>query len=89
MSGRPEVSNHKDETLKYLLCMFYSKIKIIIHCDNNHTAFNLAVRSKYNKKPTSKQNFLKNLLFTDFLSNKTPKRTILLTILVLCKIIKL
>lgn len=46
MSGRPEVSNHKDETLKYLLCMFYSKIKIIIHCDNNHTAFNLAVRSK-------------------------------------------
>lgn len=59
MSGRPEVSNHKDETLKYLLCMFYSKIKIIIHCDNNHTAFNLAVRSKYNKKTHKQTKFSK------------------------------
>ena len=54
MSGRPEISNDKSETLlKYLVFMFNPRMKKTVS-DKNHTAFSLVVRSKHNSKLTSK-----------------------------------
>ena len=61
MSGRPEISNDKSETvLKYLVFMFNPRMKKIVS-DKNHTAFSLVVRSKHNSKLTSKGKQKQNL----------------------------